>query len=226
MSKFFDSIGNTIENILVTAPSWLRWIYIKPVMYFFTRTFKSLIEEKNDMTVIGFAKNIVSYFPGGYNIGQVCSIVDKINYNFKYVYSVETEGIRSAKEQILYGFYGSCEEYSVLIAALVGSIGGSVRLVFALGKGDGHVYPEVFIGNLEDVKKVSNFISKFYLRYQQATIGHQVIHINFHRDPNGNYWLSLDMNPYLYAGNFYFDSIYEIALYPNGEYNEIYIKGY
>jgi hypothetical protein len=44
--------------------------------------------------------------------------------------------------------------------------------------------------------------------------------IYLHRDPNNKYWINFDMGGYV--GWELYHSTIEIAVYPNGNYNEIY----
>jgi transglutaminase-like putative cysteine protease len=83
-------------------------------------------------TTNDFAVRLASKFPGEYNIGQICQIYDYIVRNWKYVNdSDKMENFRSASRTIKNNFSGDCDDFAILLAALIESIGGDARVSFA-----------------------------------------------------------------------------------------------
>ena len=44
---------------------------------------------------------------------------------------------------------GDCDDFAILLGALVESVGASSRIVFAYGPGGGHAYTEVYLGKAQ-----------------------------------------------------------------------------
>jgi hypothetical protein len=112
----------------------------------------------------------------GYNdyftIIQCFSVFKEINRNWNYVSDPKgREYIASASESVKY-LSGDCDDHSILMAACIRSIGGIPRLIHT----DGHIYPEILIGNKVDLE----------------TINYLVKSLHYHIDERGNIWLNLD----------------------------------
>jgi hypothetical protein len=85
-------------------------------------------------------------------IDQICSIYDAVVNNWTYV--EDWKGL----EQIQYSNLtlelgkpkkigkGDCDDFAILLAALVESVGGTPRIIFAYGPMGGHAYAEVYLG--------------------------------------------------------------------------------
>jgi len=92
-------------------------------------------------------------------------------------------------------FSGDCDDHSIMMAAAIMSIGGTMRLVHTTE----HVYPEILIGdkdNLEDV----NYIIK-QVMFKAESDGKR---LHYHIDNQKQIWLNLDYT----------------ARYPGGEFME------
>jgi tetratricopeptide (TPR) repeat protein len=86
-----------------------------------------------------------------------------------------------------YSGVGDCEDYSILMAALIEAIGGTTRINQACGLGFCHAYPEVYLGRANaDDHKVEKILSWLKDKYNTDKI-------IFHRNPiTDEVWLSLD----------------------------------
>jgi len=147
------------------------------------------IDYRNTVT-INYARELVQKSSAGnYNLAQVCDIWEYINKNWKYVNDPNGPDYYSpASNTINNGLTGDCDDFAILISAMVEAIGGTSRIVTATNdKGDGHAYAEVYIGTSQnDVQKATDYICT---RYSCDTIW--TTHIT---DDNGvtRYWLNLD----------------------------------
>ena len=69
------------------------------------------------------------------------------------------------------------------MAACVKSIGGTPRLIYT----NGHIYPEILIGSLNDLETINYLIrNKMFVRESQNKSLH------YHLDERGQVWLNLD----------------------------------
>jgi hypothetical protein len=91
----------------------------------------------------------------------------------------------------------------VLMAAAIKSIGGKVRLTFIKG----HIYPELFIGQEEDLEKMMPVITN---KLFQEEIDRP---LNYYKDAKGNVWINLDYTANYPGGSYLGDEVVEY-IYP------------
>ena len=114
---------------------------------------------------------------------QCFAVFKEINNRWNYVNDPKNgDYIARASESLLY-FSGDCDDHSILIAACVKSIGGTPRLIHT----GGHIYPEILIGNKNDLEAI-NFLIKKEL-FVTETKGKE---LHYHIDERGQVWLNLD----------------------------------
>jgi Ca2+/Na+ antiporter len=123
----------------------------------------------------------------GYNdyftIIQCFSVFKEINRNWNYVSDPKgREYIASASESVKY-LSGDCDDHSILMAACIRSIGGIPRLIHT----DGHIYPEILIGNKVDLETINYLVKK--VLFPDESKGKS---LHYHIDERGNIWLNLD----------------------------------
>lgn len=90
-------------------------------------------------------------------------------------------------------FSGDCDDHSIMMAAAIMSIGGTMRLVHTTE----HVYPEILIGdkdNLEDI----NYIIK-QVMFKAESEGKR---LHYHIDNQKQIWLNLDYTARYPGGEF------------------------
>jgi transglutaminase-like putative cysteine protease len=159
-------------------------------------------------TTNDYAVKLASRFPGEYNIDQVCNIYSYIVKNWKYVNdSDKMENFRSASRSINNNLAGDCDDFAILIAAMVESIGGDARISFAYNNEVGHAFTEVFATNdRNEMQLLVNEINNLY---------NDQFEIHFREDKDGKCWLNLDWfgNPQ-HPGNLYFDYVQRTIYYP------------
>jgi len=133
---------------------------------------------------------------GPRRIDQICSIFDYLvdEKNWTYVEdwtcleNFQYSNYTLKRGQDLGGLgKGDCDDFAILLCALVESVGASPRIVFAHGPNGGHAYTEVFLGRENgpggDVDRM--------IRWLRCQYG--VDEINVHRNlSNGDVWLNLD----------------------------------
>ncbi len=137
--------------------------------------------------------NLTLDYPGDGTISQICSIYNYMVGNWSYLpdprgfevfqYSNESLKLGSGK----YSGQGDCDDFSILLASLIESIGCTSRIVLAYGPDGGHAYTEVYLGKTggteSDVGRMVSWLKKKY----------NVNEINTHMDLNtGDVWLNLD----------------------------------
>jgi hypothetical protein len=177
-----------------------------------TTTFAQAVDYKNP-TVRNLAVSIVP--EGQYNISQVCAIFDYLNSKWKYVNDPNGFNyVAKGSESIYNNFSGDCDDYAVLMAAMIASIGGTPRIILAWNETSGHAYPEVFLGNQTNMEACKNSIRSYYQNGFQQLFGIQSIGIiHCHGDGNGNYWLNLDYSAQ-HPGGIYYQATKMIVISP------------
>jgi hypothetical protein len=139
------------------------------------RNFAIMATTKNFKDPIGY--------PEYRNLIQCFAVFKEINSRWHYVNDPKNEDyIANAHESLLY-FSGDCDDHSILMAASVKSIGGTPRLIHTKG----HIYPEILIGNSQDLEKI-NYIIKNIL----FTAESRNKQLNYHIDEHNQVWLNLD----------------------------------
>ena len=157
--------------------------------------------EPSHPTVRDMALLLVAMFPGDLTIDQICSIYGYMKNGNGSVrgwsYARDPRGsdyFEYANHSIEIGGkagcagVGDCDDFAILMASLVESIGGTTRIIFVQNRTTGgHAYAEVYLGNLGDknsqVDLIINWLKKRYHTNKIYT----------HIDTNSrNVWLNLD----------------------------------
>ncbi len=149
------------------------------------------------MATTKYFKKIKGY-PEYRNIIQCFAVFKEINSRWNYVNDPKNEDyIATATESLLY-FSGDCDDHSILMAACVKSIGGTPRLIHTKG----HIYPEMLIGNMQDLEQI-NYLIKNVLFVAES----KDKQINYHIDERGQVWLNLDYTAKYPGGPFLSEEI-------------------
>lgn len=129
---------------------------------------------------------------------QCFAVFKEINSRWNYVSDPKNEDyIAKATESLRY-FSGDCDDHSILMAACIRSIGGTPRLIHT----GGHIYPEMLIGNRNDLDAI-NFLIKKVLFVEESK--GKTLH--YHIDENGHVWLNLDYTAKYPGGPFMHEEI-------------------
>lgn len=157
---------------------------------------------------------LILEYPGDGTIDQICSIYDYMVGNWRYardphgieVFQFSNESLELGKGK--YSGQGDCDDFSILLASLIESIGGTSRIILASEPRGGHAFAEVYLGKAEgndsDVNRMINWLKVHY----------NVQNINFHIDlDTKEVWLNLDWWKDPYTG-------IELAKHPGGPFFE------
>jgi hypothetical protein len=166
---------------------------------------KDAMDVDNEITR-SYALNLAARFPGEFSISQICSVYDNLFKNWSYVNDPRgMEYFAKSSFTINAGLKGDCDDFAILMATLIESIGGHARIVTAYNnKGEGHAYTEVRIGKEHHMKKCLEVINERYSDYFSRIFGYsQVNRIYYQLDKNGMAWLNLDWSSQYPGGTFY-----------------------
>lgn len=164
-----------------------------------------------------FAVSRIPRSHGGlFNAAQVCDLWETVYSRWTYVEDPQgTEYYSPASRTITLGLKGDCDDFAIVVASMIESVGGDARIVYTRNGTEGHAYPEVFIGTTqEEYETVAGYIRE---RYDAEKVS---CHIT--RDGNTTrYWLNLDWwsrNP---GGKFFADDGARTAYYPDGHWEHV-----
>lgn len=138
-----------------------------------------------DPSVRELATGLAIKYPGEYNIYQVCAIFDYIKENIQYVSDPRGVDQWSAPGETLKIGAGDCDDYAILLASMIESIGGTTRIYMT----DTHAFATVYIGSGEAAENIVEAISSYY----------GPVTVYYATDDHGS-WLILDPTASMYAG--------------------------
>lgn len=151
----------------------------------------------------------------GYNIEDACDVFIYVNKNWHYRYDKNAEFFFGASQTIDSGYIGDCDDYCIVMSALLKNMGFNTRIVTAYNESYGHAYPELYIGdNMDTAYGILDYIAERYPYAENIWYSERVLE-------DGNltqYWLNFDWsgsNGYMHPGGVYFQGAY-IIYYPNG----------
>lgn len=118
-----------------------------------------------------------------FTLVQSFSIFKEVNSRWKYVSDVKGAEYFAPPAESIELMAGDCDDHAVLMAALIKSIGGQVRLV----RTEGHVYPELRVGDDQRLERAAFLIRKvlFVKEVGEAPLYH-------HTDADGIHWINMD----------------------------------
>ncbi len=151
----------------------------------------------------------------GYNIEDACDVFNYVNMNWQYRYDKNAEFFFGASQTIDSGYRGDCDDYSIVMSALLKNMGFNTRVVTAYNESYGHAYPELYIGSDRDkARRILDYIAERYPYAETVWYSERVL-----EDGQGTqYWLNFDWsgsNGYRHPGGVYFQGAC-IIYYPNG----------
>lgn len=116
---------------------------------------------------------------------QICrqfSLIKYIKDNYKYVSDPSGFDYFATPRESIQLMAGDCDDYSILMASTLKSIGVDVRIVWA----PNHVYPEMYCGNQNNFDK---YVNAIYTCFPEQVKNKQIC---YRLDKNNEYWLNLD----------------------------------
>lgn len=150
-----------------------------------------------------FFKEAQQKNPDYRNAIQCFAVFKKINSNWNYVDDPKNREYFAKASESAKLLAGDCDDHSILMAACIKAIGGRPRLVHTTA----HIYPELFIGNKNDLERI-NYLIKEQL-FPQESKGHD---LHYHEDKDG-IWLNLDYTQHYPGGDFLAEPVLGV-LYP------------
>lgn len=158
-----------------------------------------------DSVVRDFAvRNSLLYFDDYYpKYRQICrqfSLFKYIRENFKYVADPSDFDYFAPPQESIKLMAGDCDDYSIMMASVLKSIGAQVRIIWA----PNHVYPELHCGNKSGFEK---YVNAIYIFFEQE-IGNKQIYYRI--DKNNDYWINLDYTDFYPGSVYYSDEVLSI----------------
>ncbi|PCI00651.1 MAG: transglutaminase [Flavobacteriaceae bacterium] len=148
-------------------------------------------------------KEVVGDYKEHRTIIQCFSVFKKINSNWEYVSDpVSREYFAKASESMEH-LSGDCDDYSILMAACIKSIGGTSRLIHT----NGHLYPELLIGSKKDLKKIIRLVKQKL--FSDESYNKRLI---YHIDDYDQVWLNLDYTEKYPGGPFMSETILGVLM--------------
>ncbi len=151
----------------------------------------------------------------GYNIEDACDVFNYVNRNWNYRYDKNAEFFFGASQTIASGYVGDCDDYSIVMSALLKNMGFNTRVVTAYNESYGHAYPELYIGADRDTAYgILDYIAERYPSAENIWYSERALEDG----QETQYWLNFDWsgsNGYRHPGGVYFQGGC-IKYYPNG----------
>lgn len=150
------------------------------------------LEKVNDMVnstdplVRSTAISTAREYPGKYNVYQLCSLFDYLAGNVEYVSDPQDSDYWATPAETINAGAGDCEDYAILMASLVESIGGSTRIYLT----DDHAFAAAYLGKTNETEESIEAISEYY----------NSAPVYYFTDSYGC-WIILDASSGMYAGD-------------------------
>jgi transglutaminase-like putative cysteine protease len=142
--------------------------------------------EFDNSNIVSTTNDVISDYPGSYNIYQVLAIFDFMVDSLTYISDPDGRDYWAYCWETLIREGGDCEDFSILFSSMVGSLGGITRIYLT----NTHAFPAVYIGAESQKNAIVDAIIKYY-----GTIPNFVIF-----QEEGKYWLAADPGGSLYMG--------------------------
>lgn len=151
-----------------------------------------------------FANMLAAKSEGNFNLGQICEVYSYLRNKWQYVNDpVDNEYVAYASESIQdCHLSGDCDDFAVLMAACMLSIGGEVCINTAqTSNGEGHAFAEVDVARFSQ-SDVENTVLEYFGKYTRIPSP-----LSYRRDGN-HLWLNLDWQTSYPGGNYWVNQNY------------------
>lgn len=153
---------------------------------------------------------------GIYNIKQICYIWDYLKKNWSYVSDPSnSEYIAKASESADL-LAGDCDDFAVLLAALLKDIGGTPRIILAWNSTGGHAFTEIFATN--DFKKLKKLFENIQNFYNWKNLHKGKKYTLYYEKTKQGYWINLDWNSKYVGDSPIFNYTKRIIISDDGTY--------
>lgn len=184
---------------------------IKNLLYMIDR-----LEDYNNLNIQKFTRELVQEEMFFYN--QIWRIYKYLNSHWEYVNDPNGMESYQPAEETFTNMHGDCDDYAILVCAMVSSIGGVTRIVGSFAQAGGHAYPEVYAGNdRQAMNLLANIKNVFHILPSNSS------ELEYFRDTDTNEcWISFDrgdypgkINPYTRLSSL--DTRKQIVLYKDNQ---------
>jgi hypothetical protein len=152
----------------------------------------------------------------GYNIEDACAVYNHVNRNWQYRYDKNAEFFFGASQTIDSGYTGDCDDYSIVMSALLKNMGFNTRVVTTYNESYGHAFPELYIGDdMDTAYGIMDYVAEQYPSAENVWYSKRVLDDG----QTTQYWLNFDWsgsNGYMHPGGEYFHGR-SVIYYPNGQ---------
>jgi hypothetical protein len=161
------------------------------------------------------AVRIAAEDQGPYNLEQMARIWTHIRGRWRYVNDPRgSDYFAKASETIENEYAGDCDDFAVLLVAMLSAIGGEARVVIMDGPRGGHAYAEACLRT--DPDEVRQRLGVHYRRTWDKYLGRQAVkELHFRPGEDCPTWLNLDWNAGVPGGP-YEPERWAVAVYKNG----------
>jgi hypothetical protein len=152
---------------------------------------------------------------GPYHVEQVARVWNEVRARWHYVNDPRgQEYFARASESIANDYAGDCDDFAIVLAAMITAIGGESRVVMMDGPGGGHAYAEACIqGDPDDVR---DKLSSYYRRHRDRRLGRQRLReIHYRPSESCPVWLNLDWNAGVPGGEYEAEA-WAVAIHADG----------
>ena len=148
------------------------------------------------------AAKIAAEEDGPFRIEQVARIWSHVRSQWRYVNDPRgDEYFALASETITNGYVGDCDDFAIVLVAMLTAVGGDSRLVMMDGTQGGHAYAEVCVQDSSE--KIRDRLARHYRRHRYRNLGRQRIsRINYRPGTECPVWLNLDWNAGVPGGKY------------------------
>lgn len=152
---------------------------------------------------------------GPFSLEQAASIWTHVRGRWRYVNDPRgAEYFAHASESIGNDYAGDCDDFAIVLMAMLGAIGGETRLVMMDGPAGGHAYAEVCID--QPPEETAQRLSQHYRRTWDRYLGRQSIdQVHYRSSASCPVWLNLDWNAGVPGGTYGLEH-WAVAIYPDG----------
>ncbi len=129
---------------------------------------------------------------------QCFAVFYEINSRWNYVSDPKGKDYIAGASESVDFLSGDCDDHAIFMAACVRAIGGTPRLIHTTG----HIYPEILIGDHNDLETVNYLIKKVLFPKESENK-----ELHYHIDERGQIWLNLDYTARFPGGPFMSEEI-------------------
>jgi hypothetical protein len=129
---------------------------------------------------------------------QCFAVFKEIRNRWNYVNDPKGREYIAYASETLQHFSGDCDDHAILMVACIKAVGGTPRIIHT----GGHLYPEMLIGNKNDLE-TAIYLIKEVLFIQESH--HQQIY--YHIDERAQIWINLDYTAAYPGGKFMSEEI-------------------